>query len=367
MPVSGLTPGLTNWWARRSRTGRMVISLLGAVVAALVLLDGVGSSVGGGGAPASSSLSTAADGYAALASLLAGQGHPVTSLRPRLDQAGLVPGTTVVVADAVVSGPELAALGSFVRSGGRAVLAGDEQEELRQLVDPAIRWGNAGAASLAEPVGGPSPLTAGVGSVQTTGGIFTATGRARPVLDSDGRTVEAEAALGRGEVVMLADSPVWSNQALARSDNALLALDAVGAGERVDFAEAGHVTGSGLGALPGPWRVALILLFLAWLAWVWSSGRRTLPAVPADPDAAPARILYVESMAAALRRAGQPGPVADLLRPNLVRQEAVRGGDDAPGSDTPEEELMALARDWVRTHARRLPVGAAGEGAGSAP
>ena len=329
---------MSDWWARRRWPAKVLLVAAGAWAAVLTLLGGAGAVLGGGDQPGSS-LSTAADGYAGLAALASRYGHPVVTQRSRLDSGRLDPSSTLVVADEVLSGGETSAVAGFLQMGGRLVAVGDEGALVRTVVDPDLRWEPVGEAGVL-PVSSTAPDAAGVARITLGGaGSWTALGRARAVAPAAGPPVEAVAAVGRGTVVLVADPTLWDDADLGRTDNALAALDALGPPPRpVVFSEGGRSSGSGPAALPAPWRWALGILVVSWLALLWSRGKRFGPPAAEPEETAPSRAEYVRGLAAGLGRARHPAAGVRLLREALPGQ--LPEGDRAAG----EQELVRLAR-----------------------
>ena len=126
---------MARWWGDLSRTQRVVVSVLGAVVAFNVGLVGLRSAIGGGnpGGPVSSSFSTGAGGLEAFADLADLSGHPVVRLTEPATPGDLPAGSTVVVADPGTMGEEEArAILQATAAGGRLVLAGSASAPLLQ-------------------------------------------------------------------------------------------------------------------------------------------------------------------------------------------------------------------------------------------
>jgi hypothetical protein len=237
-------------------SGRTV--LVGAAVAALVaVVVFLGGGRPGPSGPPSSSYATTPDGLAAWAALLERAGHDVRRIRGPLDKHPIPQAQTVVLVDgSLLPARERRALATFVRGGGRAVLAG-----------PAA---------------------------------VDALGAALP----SGRAPVRERR-GRGELTLLGDAGPLRNRALGRGANAALALMLAGApARRVAFVESvhGYHEARGLGALPSGLRWCLGLLGLAALVGIVARGRRLGPPEAEADEPAPARRAHVDALAAALAR-----------------------------------------------------------------
>jgi hypothetical protein len=103
----------------------------------------------------------------------------------------------------------------------------------------------------------------------------------------------------------------------------------------------GYGEATGLAALPGRARWALLLLALAGLAFCWSRARRIGPPEEAERPLPPPRADYVDALAGALVRTRRPAEVARPLRAAARDALARRAG--LPG-DAPEAELREAAR-----------------------
>ncbi|MCZ7528260.1 MAG: DUF4350 domain-containing protein [Acidimicrobiia bacterium] len=363
---------------RRRRLGpgaRAVVIGLAVVVGLEVLLVGLEAVFGGGspGGPASSSFATAEDGLAGYAELLDRYGRPVRSLRGSLTEAGLDPGTTLVVLGGdPLEEDEAAEVGRFVRRGGRLVAGGAS----------AVRWLSHGdvvddlpvrdfeGMSEATPLVD-DPAVAGVALVRAAGeGAWSDVGSARPVLgDRDeppGTDVLlAVSRVGDGEVLLLADPSPLQNRLLGEADNALLGLRLAGEpGRTVGFAEGVHGYGaaSGLAALPTGWRVALAGVALAAVLGMVAASRRSGPPEDEARPLLPARQAYVDALALSLARTRQPAASVAPLQAAARRELARRAG---LGADADEAALRAAAssRGWPDDEVEALFTPAVDEGA----
>jgi hypothetical protein len=335
-------------WRSMRPGARAAVAVVVLVLGLNLLVEGVTVITGGSGpgGPTSSSYATADDGLAAFAELLGRRGHPVRQLREPLDEAGLDPSWTVVVADPGAVGQEEGeALVAFLDAGGRLLLAGGTAAPLAEgLLGGAMEW-DGGGTERARPLV-PVPEVAGVSTVETAGGgHWSDAGASLPVLGDGDRVLATVASTGPGRVIAVADASPLQNRLLARADNAAFALATVGEpGRPVAFAEAPHGYGrqTGLGAIPSRWRWAAAVGFLAAVVWMWSRGRRLGPPDDVERAQAPPRRAYVEAMAAALARTRQPDVVVGDLQDRARRRLAERAGLPPDASD---EELRRVARD----------------------
>src|SRR5439155_492659 len=155
---------------------------------------------------------------------------------------------------------------------------------------------------------------AGVGSWASTGsGVGIVVGDA-------GTALLTRDQVGRGEIYFLADVSPLENAYLGNGDNAAFGLALAGdAGRPVVFAEGVHGYGAsrGLAAIPDRWKVALILVALAALAFAWSRARRFGPPDQSRRELPPARAEYVQALSISLERtrdhAGALAPARRLV------------------------------------------------------
>jgi hypothetical protein len=312
--------------------------LLGLNVTAATVEFATGGPQPGG--PVSSSYATAGSGSAAYATLLARNGHPVTRLRRSLEPtpAG-IERTTLVVLDAHgVSEADARALRSVVRRGGRLItgdFGGDDRLLDALFAEPPV-W-SLQAGGIAHPIAS-FPETVGVTRVRSdSGAAWKRLGQTVPILTNGHGATATIASVGRGTVVLLADTSPLSNRLLARDDNALFGVAVAGeAGRPVVFDEAVHGYGeaTGLRALPSQWKWALAILLAATVAWMIANGRRFGPPERAARDLPPARRAYVDAVAANVARTKQPRvamtPARDAARAAVIRRAGL--APDADGT-----------------------------------
>ncbi len=280
-----------------SRPWRIVLTVVAVLVVVNLALRLLGTLTGGTpGGRRSSSYATAPQGDAAYADLLGHAGHPVEQVRSLPHRSPPDPRTTVFLLDPpAVRTQDIQALRAFVRDGGRLVVSGLSPEAMRELAPPAS-WRHA--------------------RVQ-------------------GFEIETRR-LGRGAVLLLADSSPLQNRLLGSGDNAAFGLALAGAPSRpVEFLESyhGYGTGSGLSALPLSWKLLLTGLGLSALVYLVARGRRFGPPEEESRDLAPPRRLYVDSLAAVVarskRRDAAVGPVRREARDAVLRRASLpRDVDD---------------------------------------
>ena len=349
-------PTVSERWRATPLRWKIVIILVGGIVAGETALGLVGGIVGGSpaGSGPSSSFDTSPGGTAAFAQLLSDRGYRVVRSTMPLDQATVAPGSTLFVIDpSTWSTADTRVAGSVLRAGGRVVVAGQPPGDgllatLFGAADPP-EWSSQSAAAggstpIVTPIG-TSPLSAGVSTVElgfdATGSIQP-TGSATPFLAGPGGAFAVAAGSHRSggpDAVLLASSTPLLNASLDQADNAALALDLAGApSTTVVFDEYDHGygrRGSGLAGLPSWWKWALGTALLGLLVWVLSAARRFGPIEPPGRIRIPPRIAYADSVATLLaalpagRRVEAIGPIVAEGRALLCR----RAGVPASASD----------------------------------
>jgi uncharacterized protein DUF4350 len=326
--------------------------VVGAVIAANLVVAGIDRLAGGTEGPRSSSYATAPDGLAGYADLLARSDHPVTRLRSPLDEDPPNPAATLVVLDPPGLAPaEARALRDFLAAGGRLVIGGrGPQPWLPEILGDPPAWTGGGvheAAMIA-----PATEVAGLTAVRAGAeGYWSNSGATLPVLGRGIKSIVNVTGAEGGRAVLLADPSILHNRFLARAENAALGLRLAGeAGRPVTFVESVHGYGSatGLGALPSSWRAAGAVGMVAALVLLWARGRRLGPPEDDARPLPPPRRDYVVSLAGALARTSRP---ADAVAPLQVsaRQRLARSAGLGPDAD--EAALRAAAAD------RGLPEG----------
>ena len=354
--IDGAGPTVAERWRRVPRRWRIVLVLLGALVAgelASSLLDGLGSSGSGASGP-SSAFDSSPVGTEAFAQLLRVRGADVVRETVPLAAANLPPGATLFVLDpASWSRADTTAVSRALGDGHRVVLGGEPPSEdlLRSLlgtVAPPV-WrpavvGVAHPASRAPEVRGVATVVAPAPGAYTDGGATL-----RPLLTGPGGEVALVAA--RLPLVLLASASPLQNQALGEADNAAFGLDLAGSGP-VAFDEYDHGfghPGTGLAGLPLRWKWGLALAAVALGVWVLSAARRFGPPASSERALVPPRAEYVDAMATLL--ASRPATsLSGILEP--LREEARRALFERAGLP-PHTPLTALGPDDIERLGRR--------------
>jgi hypothetical protein len=328
-----------------SRGAKLAIAAVVAVVALNVALSLLHSLLGGTpGGPASSTYATGPSGAAAYAALLARDGHPIERLREPPAAARLAPASTVILLDpqTALAPADADALRRFASAGGRLLLGGATGSWLARIVTDPPAWSPAGAGVA----GTLAPLSelAGVTRVGAAASGSWQGGSALPLLGAGERALLSLAAVGAGQVWLLADAAPLQNRELGSADDAALGLALAGPrGRPVVFLESYHGYGSasGYAAIPARWWLAFALLFIAALTLMLASGRRLGPPQASERQLPPARWEYVESLAGILERSRRREEAIRPLRARLGRVIAERVGLGQAPSDA---ELGAAAR-----------------------
>jgi hypothetical protein len=338
----------------------VIVVVVGGLVVANLVAQGLDRAVGGNqpGGATGSSYGTGAGGLAAFGSLLSHYDHVVTRQRGSLADDPPPNGATAFVLEPrVLTGNDAEALLQFVTAGGRLVVGGFAPFYLHDLADAPPDWQPVGDASWTaiDPALGPVRDIEAAGS-----GSWSAANGTTPLVGTANRSLLTHARAGRGEIFYLADASPLENAYLGAGDNAAFSLALAGdAGRPVVFAEGVHGYGAsrGLGALPDRWKVALILIGVAALAFVWSRARRFGPPDRTARDLPPARATYVDALSVSLGRtrdhAGALGPVQRWARERIAARTAL-------GANPEQDDLDRAARSFGCTDdeiaALRAPV-----------
>jgi hypothetical protein len=319
----------TRWRAipRWGRVAVVVVALVVAVNAGLLLVDSATRGRDESGAR-SSSFSTGEDGTAGFAELLRRYGHDVTRARGTVRFDSLDPAGVAIVLDARPEPREARAVAQFVRAGGRLVAGGPDAEA----------WVE--ALPIEHPSWVPGGARDGTATVDGT--------RYRIRTDGGGRWDDARGPLvvephaPGGSTLLLADASPLSNALLDRADNAALGLALAGSDARVTFVEGPHGYGgaSGLAAIPGRWKVALVLGTVAALLALIAGARRIGPAEETTRRLPPPRRAYVDALGVALARSRRP---ADAIAPLQLAARKLLAARAGLAPDAGDEEIRAAA------------------------
>jgi hypothetical protein len=343
----------------RSTAGRrfaiVAIVLVGGIIALNIAAGGLDHAVGGNepSGVAGSSYGTQSTGLAAAASLFADYGHPVTRQRGSLAAATLDPQITMfVIEPQTLTEDDEATLLEFVSRGGRLVIGGSEPFYLHGLRDHPPEWGPNGLKSYVEI----EPIL-GAREVETAGqGVWTDPGSGTVYAHTGDAALLTREKVGSGEIYFLADASPLENDNLGRSDDAAFALGLAGDKSRpVSFAEGTHGFGEtrGVGAIPSPWKIAVVSLAAAAIVLAWSRSRRFGPPDRPARDLPPPRAEYLRALAVTLERTRDPGsalaPLQQWARVHIARRAHLR-------SDATPEEIDRAAITLGFSEAERAAI-----------
>lgn len=331
------------------RRGRLIAAIIATALAVeliIVVVTLLGRSPRG---PASSSYAVGPTGASGLAAVLERGGHPVRQQRVPVDLEPPDPSATVVVLDGDrPDDREVDTLRAFLADGGRLVVAGDKDTDawVSSFVGGTMyRSGELLVCRRLRDVA----ETKGVDEVESSGQPgFATTAGAEPILGCRGSALAAVAKVGKGRLVVIADTAIFQNYLLDARDNATFAVAAMGGVQReVVFLE--HLHGfdaqSGLAALPGGWQVALAGAALAGLLALWAlhhpGASRNAP--PDDHgEAEPLRSVRTLHPAAVAERLGAR-PLADAAPAvQIIARRAIARAARLPANAT-EAEVHAAA------------------------
>jgi hypothetical protein len=365
-PTAAPGPPLEPLGGRRTSANRRIWIVVAVVVAGLVVANlvaqGLDRAVGGSepGGATGSSYGTGADGLAAFATLLTQTGHDVEQQRGSLvDDPPPSDATAFVLEPNALTENDGAALLQFVTAGGRLVVGGRAPYYLHDFADAPPDWQPAGDTSWTTV----DPSLGALHDIRTAGtGSWSAPNGTSPLVGDESESLVTRARAGRGEILYLADASPLENAYLGSGDNAAFALGLAGDVGRADeaqrsgargshvshavvFAEGVHGYGArrGLGALPDRWKVALVLLGVAALAFVWSRARRFGPPDRTARDLPPARALYVEALSVSLERTRDRAAALAPAQRWARARVAARAGIGATAND---DELAGAARSF---------------------
>jgi len=326
------------------RVGLAIVIVVGGLIALNLVASGVDHAVGGSDPTgvAGSSYGTQATGLGGLVGLVSHYGHGITRERGPLTDEILDPRDTLfVVEPQTLTEDDDTLLLDFVSAGGRLVIGGSDPFYLHRLRDQPPQWSSAGASAYHEF----DPRLGAIHDVQTAGkGSWTNAGSGVVLAGSDGAALVTDSPVGRGEILFLADASPLENAYLGLADNAAFALGLAGDGRAVEFAEGVHGYGErrGLGAIPTPWKVSLIVLAAAAVALAWSRSRRFGPPDRPARELPPARAEYVRALAVSLERTRDPEHALATMQ-QWARSQIARRAHLRPDASPEEVDRAAIA------------------------
>jgi hypothetical protein len=248
-----------------------------------------------------------------------------------------------------VSGEDAAATRTFLQGGGTLIVATDfgfaESAVLRAY---GVSLGD-GASPGRYDASSVIAATTSAGQISMDRGrILTLSDRWSPVMRVEDRVLAAMTREGPGTLIVVGSLAPFINQYLPAADNGRFALALAaagfGAGRSIGFDEYHH------GAHPSPELMAVLertwlgraMLLAGALVFVylWWSGRRFGPPLPADPRPPRSSLEYIRGFAGLLRRSGRDEIARERLRRDLRVGLAIRYGLDPA---TPLDRVLATA------------------------
>lgn len=260
----------------------------------------------------------------------------------------LLSGSTIIAAGPFENPPTPAegrAMVAWVRDGGRLVLAGEEGSTILR------GSGLGGSPSTGDPTTGLSPdqpgaLSRGVSRMEPGVSRLVSSDPGWVVEYRDGKGAAVlSAALGKGEVVWLADTHPISNGGIGAADDAALAVALAVAGRPIYFDEYHH----GFTDDATVWdrlgyggQAAIVLLAAGLLLLLVATARRIGPAI-AEVDVVQARTgAYIGQLAELYRKAGARTDALSSLEDGLNRALTRRHGSLEAGLKHHTEAREAL-------------------------
>jgi hypothetical protein len=302
----------------------------------------------------SSSYAVDDTGTRAYADLLARYGFTVRRQVGSLSTAPLPPRATIMLLDAeTLTQAEATRLMSEVAAGARLVVGGSDPSFLHRLVPDPPQWERSfrDTWSIDDP--------ARFGNVRTiaTGGEgeWSDPGGSTVVAGTPDAALVTEQPFDQGKIIFLADTTVLINKLIDRGDNAAFAVALAGRpGQTVVFAEGVHGFSGATGwrAIPARWKVALIVLAIAFALLAWSRAVRLGPVAEDERRLPPPRAEYLEAIGATLTR-GHDTQSARAQLAAAARDALARRGIDLPVTSVDDEaarriaELAAVSPDDV--------------------
>jgi uncharacterized protein DUF4350 len=248
-----------------------------------------------------------------------------------------------------VSDEDAVAAKTFLQGGGTLIVATD-----LGLAESAVLRGY--GVSLGEGIGAgrydaSSVIAATASAAQISvdrGRILTLSDRWSPVMRSEGRTLAAMTREGPGTLIVVGSLAPFVNEYLSAADNGRFALSLAAAGFGTDrsigfdeYHHGAHPSPELMAVLERTWFGRAMLLAGALIfVYLWWSGRRFGPPLPADPRPPRSSLEYIRGFAGLLRRSGRDEIARERLRRDLRVGLAARYGLDPA---TPLDRILATA------------------------
>ena len=339
--------GVDPAYVTQSGAGRKVLTR-GIIVVAVVVALNVSAALLVGwldpqvDGPLGSSYVTTEQGVGAWRDVLTDLGRPVEQLRVPFDEVNVSADSTVIIVDPdldVFDRTYAAALARHADAGGRVVLVAVSNGA--RLFDLDFDLTRSGAARLA--VVGDSPLTSGVAVVLTEEGERHTRHRGEVVVgDGDGAVV-SRWERGAGELIVVSDPWLFTNEWIGMDDNGVLAVRLAGAGPVV-FDEYVHGFGidQGLGGLGAALRRLGLVGLVAALVAMWAIGKRVGPAEQTERALPPPRAAYLDALAMTIAKTSD-GAAYARLQGRAIRH-VKRIGDRYVGLSEPAQQEKAAVQ-----------------------
>ncbi|PKQ21020.1 MAG: hypothetical protein CVT66_02010 [Actinobacteria bacterium HGW-Actinobacteria-6] len=254
------------------------------------------------------------------------------------------------------SAAETKRLAAWVREGGRVVFAGPYVTEFAQALDAEVSTRFGQDVELRPIL--PSIYIRGVDSVGVgSARLLPDDGSWAEVLkDSDGSALLVRR-VGAGEVVWLADSYAFSNEGIAKADNAQLAVLVAASRGSVYFDEYHHgfARGGGIIERLGAGGQSALLVFAIGVALLLAAyGRRLGPTIGVAETPVARTSAYIDSLAGLYRKAGARREALQALADGLTRALTRRYGSPVMGRKRHPSAGVALERTQVLLGKERI-------------
>jgi hypothetical protein len=268
--------------------------------------------------------------YFAVQELYTGLGAPARTLPGALDKLPPDDHAILLLSERrAITRPRLDALESWVRRGGRLVVALDEAPSL----DPILKRFGVRAVGDPEEVPGRETVEMATG----TGAIHLEIAKAPRLVDSrrEANFVARSPSgvfllryfLGRGRVIVVSDGSFLTNAEIGRLGHARAAwalVDAVQGPVHGVWLVVREDMPTLLGLLARHAAAASVSFLLLLGAWLWSAGSRFGPALPDPPRDRRSLLEHIQAAGEFLLRIGRAEDLAQATREALMRRVEVR-------------------------------------------
>ena len=300
----GVDPAYVDASGTGGKVARRVLMLIGLVaalnLAAALLAQWLDPQTDG---PFGSSYVTTDQGVGAFHDVLTELGRPVDQLRVPFSPADVPADATVIVVDPDVDAFDVAygnAMLSHVQRGGRVLLVG--VPNAARLFDLEFDLVSSAAARLDVPPD--APWTSGVASISTEAGERLVDLDGEVLVGDDLGAIIARWEFGSGDLILVSDPWIFTNEWIGKDDNSVLAVRLAGGGSVVfDEYVHGFGTGQGIQGIGAALVRIGIVGVLAALVAMWAVGKRIGPAEQTERALPPPRAAYLDAMAITVAKA----------------------------------------------------------------